>query len=76
MKTNTRLQQYHNEEETARCTDAALLRVKYIGPNKLSPQGADVEAYFSGNDDVWYCRIPGTVDWFRTKPESLKGLFE
>lgn len=81
MKTQTRLQQYHNEEETQRCTDDALIRVKYVGPNKLIPQGAEVEAYFSAKDDVWYCRTPASKDlvegeWFRAKPESLKGLME
>jgi hypothetical protein len=92
MRTQTRLEQYHNEQETERCTDAALLSAKYTGRNKIIREAADdwsedyktpvtVECYFAADDDVWYARVPATKnkpasDWIRANVANLKGLFE
>ena len=68
--TQTRLQQYHNEAETERCTDVATIEVKYIGRNPVlrtpeqvkANKPVPVECYFSNRDDVWYARTPAKKD--------------
>jgi hypothetical protein len=89
MQTNTRLQNYHNEQETERNTDVATIRCPYMGHNLTlrtkeqieKRKYPTVECYYSGTDDVWYARLPAIAstsasDWVRANPANLKGLME
>jgi hypothetical protein len=75
MKTQTRLQQYHNEEETQRNTDVATITSKYTGINRVlrtkeqieKGTPATVELYFAGDEDRWYARTPAVYQ----TPDSI-----